>query len=62
MMKYDYVAVDLIYSFCHCLVARFDFAWGDAEFHQETLENLQVAIKTTKKLCAVRFAVSCSGF
>ncbi|KAG8380593.1 hypothetical protein BUALT_Bualt06G0031600 [Buddleja alternifolia] len=34
-------------------VARFDFSWGDAEFHQETLENLNVAIKTTKKLCAV---------
>ncbi|KAL7147176.1 hypothetical protein ABFS83_06G090200 [Erythranthe nasuta] len=34
-------------------VARFDFSWGDAEFHQETLENLKVAIKTTKKLCAV---------
>ncbi|GMG99459.1 hypothetical protein Nepgr_001299 [Nepenthes gracilis] len=34
-------------------VARFDFSWGDAEFHQETLENLKIAIKTTKKLCAV---------
>ncbi|KAL3633810.1 hypothetical protein CASFOL_022572 [Castilleja foliolosa] len=34
-------------------VARFDFSWGDAEFHQETLENLKVAIKATKKLCAV---------
>ncbi|KAL8551697.1 hypothetical protein ACS0TY_000680 [Phlomoides rotata] len=34
-------------------VARFDFSWGDAEFHQETLENLSVAIKRTKKLCAV---------
>ncbi|PIN06013.1 Pyruvate kinase [Handroanthus impetiginosus] len=34
-------------------VARFDFSWGDAEYHQETLENLNVAIKTTKKLCAV---------
>ncbi|PIN19359.1 Pyruvate kinase [Handroanthus impetiginosus] len=34
-------------------VARFDFSWGDAEFHQETLENLKVAIKKTKKLCAV---------
>ncbi|KAK4431083.1 Pyruvate kinase, cytosolic [Sesamum alatum] len=34
-------------------VARFDFSWGDAEFHQETLENLKAAIKTTKKLCAV---------
>ncbi|XP_058739106.1 pyruvate kinase 1, cytosolic isoform X1 [Vicia villosa] len=34
-------------------VARFDFSWGDAEYHQETLENLKTAIKTTKKLCAV---------
>ncbi|MFS7947159.1 putative pyruvate kinase [Helianthus anomalus] len=34
-------------------VARFDFTWGDAEFHQETLENLKIAIKKTKKLCSV---------
>ncbi|XP_073044385.1 pyruvate kinase 1, cytosolic-like [Primulina eburnea] len=34
-------------------VARIDFSWGDAEFHQETLENLKIAIKSTKKLCAV---------
>ena len=34
-------------------VARFDFSWGDPEYHQETLENLRAAIKTTKKLCAV---------
>ncbi|KAL0309613.1 UNVERIFIED_CONTAM: Pyruvate kinase, cytosolic [Sesamum radiatum] len=34
-------------------VARFDFSWGDAEYHQETLENLKIAIKGTKKLCAV---------
>ncbi|XP_050387713.1 pyruvate kinase 1, cytosolic-like [Argentina anserina] len=34
-------------------VARFDFSWGDAAFHQETLENLKIAIKRTKKLCAV---------
>lgn len=34
-------------------VARFDFSWGDAEFHQETLDNLKKAIKSTKKLCAV---------
>nr|CBX25394.1 hypothetical_protein [Oryza brachyantha] len=34
-------------------VARFDFSWGDAEYHQETLENLKLAIKSTKKLCAV---------
>ncbi|XP_051142353.1 pyruvate kinase 1, cytosolic-like [Andrographis paniculata] len=34
-------------------VARFDFSWGDQNFHQETLENLKVSIKNTKKLCAV---------
>ncbi|THU53450.1 hypothetical protein C4D60_Mb10t14540 [Musa balbisiana] len=34
-------------------VARFDFSWGDVEYHQETLENLKAAIKSTKKLCAV---------
>lgn len=34
-------------------VARFDFSWGDAEFHQETVENLKAAVKSTKKLCAV---------
>ncbi|WRX22789.1 Pyruvate kinase [Theobroma cacao] len=34
-------------------VARFDFSWRDAEYHQETLENLKAAVKSTKKLCAV---------
>ncbi|KAL6585440.1 hypothetical protein OROMI_002084 [Orobanche minor] len=34
-------------------VARFDFSWGDAEYHQETLENLKTAIKSSKKLCAL---------
>ncbi|KAG5556697.1 hypothetical protein RHGRI_007087 [Rhododendron griersonianum] len=34
-------------------VARFDFSWGDPEYHQETLENLRAAVKATKKLCAV---------
>ncbi|KAK4431082.1 Pyruvate kinase, cytosolic [Sesamum alatum] len=34
-------------------VARFDFSWGDAEYHQQTLENLRAAIRSTKKLCAV---------
>ncbi|KAL5150133.1 Pyruvate kinase 1, cytosolic [Glycine soja] len=34
-------------------VARFDFSWHDPEYHQETLENLKAAIKSTKKLCAV---------
>ncbi|EXC25435.1 Pyruvate kinase, cytosolic isozyme [Morus notabilis] len=34
-------------------VARIDFSWGDNEYHQETLDNLKTAIKSTKKLCAV---------
>jgi len=34
-------------------VARFDFSWGDDEAHQLTLENLKMAIKSTRKLCAV---------
>ncbi|PKU79541.1 pyruvate kinase 1, cytosolic [Dendrobium catenatum] len=34
-------------------VARFDFSWGDVDYHQETLENLKTAVKSTKKLCAV---------
>ncbi|KAH0775765.1 hypothetical protein KY290_007176 [Solanum tuberosum] len=42
-----------ILSLLCILVARFDFSWGDAEFHQETLENLRTAVKKSKKLCAV---------
>ncbi|KAF9597057.1 hypothetical protein IFM89_015248 [Coptis chinensis] len=34
-------------------VARFDFSWGDPEYHQETLANLKLAVKSTRKLCAV---------
>ncbi|XP_038702427.1 pyruvate kinase 1, cytosolic-like isoform X2 [Tripterygium wilfordii] len=34
-------------------VARFDFSLGDPEHHQETLENLKAAVKSTKKLCAI---------
>ncbi|MFS7992708.1 putative pyruvate kinase [Helianthus anomalus] len=42
----------------HCkfgqyILARFDFTWGESEFHQETLENLKTAIKKTKNLCSV---------
>ncbi|XP_050935708.1 pyruvate kinase 2, cytosolic-like [Cucumis melo] len=35
------------------LVAWFDFSWGSPDYHQETLENLKIAVKSTKKLCAV---------
>ncbi|XP_073099533.1 pyruvate kinase 1, cytosolic isoform X1 [Elaeis guineensis] len=34
-------------------VARFDFSWLNAEYHQETLENLRTAVNNVKKLCAV---------
>lgn len=38
---------------CSIVVARFDFSLGDSAFHQETLDNLKIAIKATEKLCAV---------
>lgn len=38
-------------------VARFDFSWGNIEFHQETLENLKKAIENTQKLCAVSLPI-----
>lgn len=44
------------------LVARFDFSWGDMEFHLETLENLKAAIKSTNKLCAVSLSFVYSIF
>ncbi|KAG1370040.1 putative Pyruvate kinase 2, cytosolic [Cocos nucifera] len=34
-------------------VARFDFSCLNAEYHQETLENLRSAVNNVKKLCAV---------
>ncbi|PON34382.1 Pyruvate kinase [Trema orientale] len=34
-------------------VARFDFSAFDGDYHQETIENLKIAVKNTKKLCAV---------
>ncbi|KAF2308203.1 hypothetical protein GH714_036763 [Hevea brasiliensis] len=34
-------------------VARFDFSWLDSDYHQETLQNLRLAMKNAKKLCAV---------
>nr|CBX25311.1 hypothetical_protein [Oryza brachyantha] len=46
-------AVDTISACLKAGMARFDFSWGDAEYHQETLENLKLAIKSTKKLCAM---------
>ncbi|KAI3721675.1 hypothetical protein L2E82_32692 [Cichorium intybus] len=32
---------------------QYDFSFGNTAFHQETLGNLKMAIKSTKKLCAV---------
>ncbi|GJN06712.1 hypothetical protein PR202_ga24468 [Eleusine coracana subsp. coracana] len=34
-------------------VARFDFSWMDASYHQETLDNLRKAAQNVKKLCPV---------
>ncbi|KAK3286712.1 hypothetical protein CYMTET_5754 [Cymbomonas tetramitiformis] len=34
-------------------VARFDFSWGDREYHQKTYDNLQLAVKESKIMCAV---------
>ncbi|CAN6362785.1 unnamed protein product [Urochloa humidicola] len=34
-------------------VARFDFSWMDAAYHQETLDNLRKAAQNVKKLCPV---------
>uniref|UniRef100_A0A0D6QYY8 Pyruvate kinase n=1 Tax=Araucaria cunninghamii TaxID=56994 RepID=A0A0D6QYY8_ARACU len=34
-------------------VARFDFSGGDNDYHQETLENVKIAAKKMKKICAV---------
>lgn len=42
-------------------VARFDFSWGDTDYHQETLENLKIAVKGTKKLCAVSSSSLCKS-
>lgn len=34
-------------------VARFDFSRLDTDYHQETIDNLRIAVRNTKKLCAV---------
>jgi len=34
-------------------IARLDFSWGSREFHQETLDNLRAAMRSTGELCAV---------
>ena len=34
-------------------VARFNFSHGSHEYHQETLDNLRIAMENTGKMCAV---------
>ncbi|XVE95795.1 hypothetical protein REPUB_Repub02eG0164100 [Reevesia pubescens] len=34
-------------------VARFDFSGLDGDYHQETIDNLRIAVKSARKLCAV---------
>lgn len=34
-------------------VARFDFSSFDVDYHQQTLDNLRIAVKNANKLCAV---------
>ncbi|KAJ7513362.1 hypothetical protein O6H91_24G002800 [Diphasiastrum complanatum] len=34
-------------------VARFNFSHGTHEYHQETLDNLRIAMENTKIMCAV---------
>lgn len=33
--------------------ARIDLTWGTMEFHERSLQNLQMAVKNTRRLCAV---------
>lgn len=35
------------------VIARFDFSFGDREYHQKSLDNLKAAQAKTRKLCAV---------
>ena len=51
-----FLGVDLKW-FSFFLVAQFDFSWGDTEYHQETLDNLKAAVKSTKKLCGVNLSL-----
>ena len=35
------------------LCTRFDLTWGPIEYHRRSLDNLQTAMKHTRKLCAI---------
>lgn len=43
-------------------VARFNFSHGTHEYHQETLNNLRVAMQNTQILCAVMLDTKVSLF
>lgn len=32
---------------------RFDLTWGPIEYHRRSLDNLQTAMKKSRKLCAI---------
>lgn len=38
---------------CGMSCARIDLTWGPVEYHKKSLNNLQLAIKQTRRLCAV---------
>ena len=47
-------------------VARFNFSHGSHEYHQETLDNLKIAMQNAQILCAVmldtKVRLQCNGF
>ncbi|KAL3159599.1 hypothetical protein ABBQ38_010011 [Trebouxia sp. C0009 RCD-2024] len=38
---------------CGMSCARIDLTWGPVEYHKQSLQNLQEAVKKTRRLCAV---------
>lgn len=43
-------------------VARFNFSHGTHEYHQETLDNLRIAMHNTEILCAVMLDTKVKSF
>lgn len=39
-------------TLCVCYY-RFDLTWGPLEYHRRSLDNLQAAMRKTRKLCAI---------